>query len=75
MNDEAGDRGKITDEIGIKYADLLDQYRVPLNPQIADLFGTDKTFQVFLRPDNYIAYISSDTSPQRLVAYLNEIIH
>ena len=75
LNDEAGDRGKITDEIGIKYADLLDQYRVPLNPQIADLFGTDKTFQVFLRPDNYIAYISSGTSPQRLVTYLNEIIH
>ncbi len=74
LNDEAGDRGKITDEIGIKYADLLDQYRVPLNPQIANLFGTDKTFQVFLRPDNYIAYISSGTSPQRLVAYLNEII-
>lgn len=74
LNDEAGDRGKIIDEIGIKYADLLDQYRVPLNPQIANLFGADKTFQVFLRPDNYIAYISSDTSPQRLVAYFNEII-
>lgn len=75
LTGEAVDRGEITDEIGIKYADLLDQYRVPLNPQIADLFGTDKTFQVFLRPDNYIAYISSGTSPQRLVTYLNEIIH
>lgn len=74
LSDEAGDRGTISDEIGIKYADLLDQYRVPLNPQIAELFGTDKAFQVFLRPDNYIAYISSDTSPQRLITYLNEII-
>jgi hypothetical protein len=74
LNDEAGDRGKIPDAIGIKHADLLDRYRVPLNPQIADLFGTDKAFQVFLRPDNYIAYISSDTTPQRLVTYLNEII-
>jgi len=74
LSDDAGDRGKISEEIGIKYADLLDQYGVPLNPQISDLFGADKTFQVFLRPDNYIAYISSDTSPQRLVTYLNEII-
>jgi len=74
LSDDAGDRGKISEEIGIKYADLLDQYGVPLNPQISDLFGADKTFQVFLRPDNYIAYISSDTSPQRLVTYLNETI-
>jgi 2-polyprenyl-6-methoxyphenol hydroxylase-like FAD-dependent oxidoreductase len=65
---------KTTAELGNKYADLLDQYHVPLNPQIAELFGTDKPFEIFLRPDNYIAYISSETSPRRLVGYLKEII-
>ena len=73
-NDDAGDPGKLSNEVGSKYAGLVDKYRVPLNPQIADLFGTDKPFQVFLRPDNYIAYISSDTSPQHLAAYLKEVI-
>jgi hypothetical protein len=74
LSNDAGDHGKATDEIGGKYADLLDQYLVPLNPQIAEIFGTDKRFQVFLRPDNYIAYISSETSSRHLVAYLKEII-
>ena len=74
LSNDAGDYGKATDEIGSKYADLLDQYLVTLNPQIAEIFGTDKPFQVFLRPDNYIAYISSETSSRHLVAYLKEII-
>lgn len=73
LSNDAGDPGKTTTEIGSKYADLLDQYHLPLHPQIEDLFGTDKPFQVFLRPDNYIAYISSETSPRRLAAYLKEI--
>ena len=74
LSNDAGDYGKATDEIGRRYADLIDQYLVTLNPQIAEIFGTDKPFQVFLRPDNYIAYISSETSSRHLVAYLKEII-
>ena len=74
LSNDAGDYGKATDEIGSKYADLLDQYLVTLNPQIAEIFGTEKPFQVFLRPDNYIAYISPETSSRHLVAYLKEII-
>jgi 2-polyprenyl-6-methoxyphenol hydroxylase-like FAD-dependent oxidoreductase len=74
LSNDAGDYGKATDEIGSTYADLLDQYLVTLNPQIAEIFGTDKPFQVFLRPDNYIAYISPETSSRHLVAYLKEII-
>ena len=72
LSSDAGDSERTAAEIGSKYTDLLDQYRVPLNPQIAEIFGTDKAFQVFLRPDNYIAYISSET--RRLEAYLKEII-
>ena len=53
---------------------MLDQYAMPLYPQAGEIFGTDQPFQVLLRPDNYIAFISSETSPRRLVAYLNEII-
>lgn len=74
QSNNAGDYGKAADELGSNYADLLDHCLVPLSPQIAETFGADNPFQVFLRPDNYIAYISSDTSPRRLAAYLKEII-
>ncbi|MGH9872796.1 MAG: FAD-dependent monooxygenase [Pyrinomonadaceae bacterium] len=63
-----------TGGIGSKYADLLDQYFIPLNPHIAETFGTDKPFQVLLRPDNYVAYIASETSSTPLVAYLKDVI-
>lgn len=72
--DSAADHQKAMGEIGSKYADLLDQYLIPLDPHVAEIFGTDKPFLVLLRPDNYIAFVSSETSPRRLVAYLNEII-
>ena len=74
LSNDAGDYGKATDEIGSTYADLLDQYLVPLDAQIAEIFGTDKPFQVFLRPDNYIAYISPEASSRDLIPYLKEII-
>ena len=71
--DHAGNReGK--NEIENKYADLLDQNVIPPDPQVAEIFGTDKPFQVLLRPDNYIAFISWETSSKGLAAYLEEII-
>ena len=73
-SDYAGDHQRATDEIPGEYADLLDQYVMPLYPQAGEIFGTDQPFQVLLRPDNYIALISAETSPRRLAVYLNEII-
>ena len=68
------DYRQATDAIVSQHADLLDQYLVPLNPQVAETFGADKPFQVLLRPDNYVGYITSETSPGPLVAYLKEVI-
>jgi 2-polyprenyl-6-methoxyphenol hydroxylase-like FAD-dependent oxidoreductase len=65
---------RTAEEVGTPYVDLLDQYRIPLSPQIVELFGSDKPFQVLLRPDNYVAYITSDTSTTPLAAYLKEVI-
>ena len=73
-SDYAGDYRKATDEIDARHVDLFDQFVMPLYPQAGEIFGTDQPFHVLLRPDNYIAFISSETSPRRLVAYLNEII-
>jgi hypothetical protein len=68
------DYRQATEAIVSQHADLLDQYLVPLNPQVAETFGADKPFQVLLRPDNYVGYITSETSPGPLVAYLKEVI-
>jgi 2-polyprenyl-6-methoxyphenol hydroxylase-like FAD-dependent oxidoreductase len=62
------------DEIKSEYAKLIDFHVVPLYPQIAEIFGSDKPFSVLLRPDNYIAFISSETTTVDLGAYLKRII-
>ncbi len=53
------------------YSDLVDFHQLPLYPNIAEIFGTDKSFGVLLRPDNYIGTISSDASFERVENYIN----
>jgi 2-polyprenyl-6-methoxyphenol hydroxylase-like FAD-dependent oxidoreductase len=55
-------------------ADLMDRYVIPLHADVANVFGTDKPFNVLLRPDNYIAFISLDTSSDRVSAYFEDFV-
>jgi len=54
------------------------EYHVfPLLSQVKAAFGTDQPFAVLLRPDNHIAFLSSDTSPsdtslEKLHKYFNQ---
>jgi len=50
--------------------ELVDQLVIPLTDDIAEKFGADKPFSVLLRPDNYIAFITSDDSRSALDNYL-----
>jgi 2-polyprenyl-6-methoxyphenol hydroxylase-like FAD-dependent oxidoreductase len=59
-------------EIG-SYAHLVDQHVVPLNAEVMEIFGTNKSFNVLLRPDNYTALVSADTSPRLVSDYLKEV--
>lgn len=59
-------------ELESQYAELVDFSAIPLYPQVAEVFGTDKSFNVLLRPDNYIGFISTETSRGELRIYLNE---
>jgi 2-polyprenyl-6-methoxyphenol hydroxylase-like FAD-dependent oxidoreductase len=61
---------ELQEEIDARYPNLVDYYAVPLNPTVAEIFGSSKPFQLLLRPDNYIAYISADTSPGLAQNYL-----
>jgi 2-polyprenyl-6-methoxyphenol hydroxylase-like FAD-dependent oxidoreductase len=59
-------------ELESQYAESIDFNLIPLNPQVADIFGTNSSFNVLLRPDNYIGFISAGTSPSNLRLYLNK---
>ena len=50
--------------------ELIDTHSFPLYPNIASIFGSDESFLVILRPDNYIGLISETTSPDVVKTYL-----
>lgn len=56
------------------YSDLIDEYRLPVYPQVAEIFGTKKSFNVLLRPDNYIGLITSDVSSAPVENYLERCL-
>ncbi len=53
--------------------EFVDFNIVPLYPQIAEVFDTNNSFNVLLRPDNYIAFISTEVSLNRVKLYLQEL--
>jgi hypothetical protein len=73
-SDYVGDSQRRAGEIGSKNADLIDHYVIPLYPHVAEVFGIEKPFNVLLRPDNYIGFISLETSSNRLSTYLKEVV-
>jgi 2-polyprenyl-6-methoxyphenol hydroxylase-like FAD-dependent oxidoreductase len=73
FSDGASDYKAMRDEIESDYAGLVDFHVVPLYPHVEEIFGADTPFTVLLRPDNYIAFISPETSSNELRVYLNEI--
>ena len=56
------------------YSDLIDHSKLPLYPQVAEIFGTKKSFNILLRPDNYIGLITSDVSPAPVEKYLERCL-
>lgn len=66
--------GEFQNEIEREYAALVDHHILPLHSRAAEVFGTDKPFSVLLRPDNYIGFVSTDTSLTKLRAYFENVI-
>ena len=56
-----------------EFGAIADYHVVPIDARVREIFGTDKEFSVFLRPDNYIAFISSEISLNKVRDYLNRI--
>ena len=63
------DEGK-SEDLSESFDAIVDRQTVPLYPHVAELFGVDKTFNVLLRPDNYIAMISHESSLAPIQDYL-----
>lgn len=60
-------------QIEAEYQDAIEVHAIPLSPQITEIFGSNKPFMVLLRPDNYIAFLSSDCSLNTLNLYFDRI--
>jgi hypothetical protein len=73
FTDGEGDYQGMVSEIESNYGDLVDHCVVPLYPHVTEVFGMGKSFSVFLRPDNYIGFISPETSSSQVMAYLNRL--
>jgi 2-polyprenyl-6-methoxyphenol hydroxylase-like FAD-dependent oxidoreductase len=61
-------------ELESRYAALVDFHALPLDPRAAEAFGADKPFSVLLRPDNYVGFISAETTSGGPRAYLSEVV-
>jgi 2-polyprenyl-6-methoxyphenol hydroxylase-like FAD-dependent oxidoreductase len=54
--------------------DLIDVKVILLNPHVAEIFGTNQSFYLLLRPDNYIGFISAKNSLDDLKTYIYEAL-
>jgi hypothetical protein len=61
-------------QLEAEYGDLIDFNVIPLYPHVAQLFGIEQSFEVLLRPDNYIGLISTDVALTDLKTYFNKLI-
>lgn len=61
-------------ELENEYAELIDVNIIALYPPVAEVFGADKSFSLLLRPDNHIGFITMETSPHELRAYLKKFV-
>lgn len=55
--------------------ELVDFNIIPFDQQIAAIFGTHQPFNILLRPDNYIALISAETSLNVIKTYFEQLTH
>ena len=59
----------------LRLVEAMDCQVVPLDAELAEVFGTHNTFSLFVRPDNYIAFITTRDDPWPEVrSYLRDVL-
>jgi len=61
----------LPDDLMKAWEGRIDSHTYSLFPHVSEIFGTDKSFFMILRPDNYIGLISDDLSPEVVKTYLD----
>jgi 2-polyprenyl-6-methoxyphenol hydroxylase-like FAD-dependent oxidoreductase len=71
-NGESNHSG-ICEEVQRQFDEVADCHLVPIDSRVREIFEKENDFVVFLRPDNHIAFISSEISLDSGREYLNRI--
>jgi 2-polyprenyl-6-methoxyphenol hydroxylase-like FAD-dependent oxidoreductase len=54
--------------------DLVDCHQIPIDARVSEIFGTSNDFGILLRPDNHIAFISSQITPEKVADYFRRFL-
>jgi FAD binding domain len=73
FSDAQDDFQALKTELENQDLEFVDFNVMPLYPQVAEAFDMNNSFNVLLRPDNYIAFISTEASLNRVKIYLKEL--
>jgi hypothetical protein len=60
-------------EIESGYAELIDCHQLSLDQHAKEVFGVDVPFNLLLRPDNYIAFLSKEISVSQIRDYVERL--
>jgi hypothetical protein len=69
-----GQNENTVSELSDEFKNIVDVCELPIYPRVSEIFGTDKSFRVLLRPDNYIATISNEASLAPIENYLKRCL-
>ncbi|HKG45827.1 MAG TPA: FAD-dependent monooxygenase [Pyrinomonadaceae bacterium] len=64
------EHGEACEQFASKFGNLADCHVIPLTERVSEIFERKDEFSVFLRPDNHIAFISSEVPPSTVEDYL-----
>ncbi|HWF87425.1 MAG TPA: FAD-dependent monooxygenase [Pyrinomonadaceae bacterium] len=64
------ERRDACEEFAGKFGNFIDCHVITITERVKEIFERDDEFAVFLRPDNYIAFISSEITPRMVDEYL-----
>src|SRR5215217_2074460 len=58
-----------------QFGELVDCHRIPIDARVREIFGTEDDFGLLLRPDNQIAFISSEITPEKVADYFRRFLN
>ncbi len=67
------DHDSLREKFEREFGDVADCHVVPVDSRVREIFEKEDDFMVFLRPDNHIAFISSEISTNAARDYLSRI--